>query len=227
MRKQDRQGVRLPADVERKWNFKKRFDNALDAAEEAMNAAASASDDVKKLDRSMDQTDIFNRLTNNGKAQGFYIGKDGQLYINASYLVTGILKSLDNETFYLDLKKGILRGRFEEFSVSGKTVQQIASESSNSAQNNAQEYADKAAQYAVNAQTQTDVFNKLTNNGANEGLYIKDGQLYINASYLAAGILKTLDGTTFNLDIANNSLKILGKKVSWHTENGVNYLVGE
>lgn len=38
-----------------------------------------------------DQTEVFNRLTNNGTAQGIFI-QNGQLYINMSYLQTGILK---------------------------------------------------------------------------------------------------------------------------------------
>lgn len=221
MSKQDRQGVRLPAEVERKWNFKKRFDNAMEAAEEA-------SEEVEKLDESMNQTEIFNRLTNHGKAQGLFMDEEGNVFINASYLTTGILKSLDGDTFYLDLVKGILRGKFEEFSISGKTVEEIANASSGTAQKNAETYADTAAKNAVNAQTQTDIFNKLTNNGQSEGIYYKNGQLYINASYLAAGILKTLNGTTFYLDLANNVLKILGKTVSWEEQDdGTFYLVGK
>lgn len=217
MSKQDRQGVRLPADVERKWNFKSRFDSA-------MGAAAEAKEEVEKLDEAMTQTEIFNRLTNYGKAQGFFMDEDGQLFVNASYLVTGILKSQDNKTFYLDLVKGVLRGQFEEFSIGGKSVEQIASDASNKAQ----KYADQAAKDAVNAQTQTDVFNKLTNNGTAQGIYYKNGQLYINASYLVAGILQTLDSSTFYLDLANNELKVLGKTVSWEKQdNGSYYLVGK
>lgn len=215
--KQDRQGVRLPADVERKWNFKRRFDSA-------MGAAAEAKEEVEKLDNAMDQTEIFNRLTNYGKAQGVFMDEDGQLYVNASYLVTGILKSQDNKTFYLDLVKGVLRGEFEEFSIGGKSVEQIATDASNKAQ----KYADKAAKDAVNAQTQTDVFNKLTNNGTAQGIYYRNGQLYINASYLVAGILQTLDSSTFYLDLSNNVLKILGKTVSWEQQDdGKFYLVGK
>ena len=220
MSKQDRQGVRTPAGLERKYNFDKRFDDAMEAAD-------NASKKVDALDNAMDQTEIFNRLTNYGKAQGLYRDEEGNLYINASYLATGILKSVDGSTFYLDLVKGILRGRFEEFTISGKTVQEIANDSSGTAQSNAEKYADSAAKNAVNAQTQTDVFNKLTNNGTAEGIYYKNGQLYINASYLAAGILKTLDSTTFHLDLTNNALKILGKTVSWQEgEDGKFYLVG-
>lgn len=45
---------------------------------------------VDSLDQSLDQDGVFNRLTNNGQAQGLYI-EDGKLYLNASYIVTGTL----------------------------------------------------------------------------------------------------------------------------------------
>lgn len=49
--------------------------------------------------------------------------------------------------------------------------------------------------------TQTEVFNKLTNNGALQGLFMQDGKLYINATYLAAGIISSLNGQNyFNLE---------------------------
>lgn len=38
--------------------------------------------------------------------------------------------------------------------------------------------------------TQEEVFNILTNNGAVQGIFMRDGQLYINMSYLQTGILK-------------------------------------
>lgn len=229
--KMDRQGARTPAELERKYNFEKRFDNAMDAAAEASKA-------VENLDALLDQTEVFNRLTNNGKSQGVYLDEAGNLYLNASYLVTGILKSQDGSTFYLDLVNGILKGQFTEFSISGKTVDDIATEKADTAQKNAEDYADtastEAAQNAVDSQTQTDIFNKLTDNGNAQGIYFADGQLYINASYLAAGILKSLDASTFYLDIANNVLKgkfseisIGGKTCSWQeNDDGTFTLVG-
>ena len=41
--------------------------------------------------------------------------------------------------------------------------------------------AQQVAQGAVNAQTQEDVFNKLTDNGRIQGIYVKDNKWYINA----------------------------------------------
>lgn len=53
----------------------------------------------------------------------------------------------------------------------------------------AKSYADTSAQNAVNAQTQDDIFNKLTNNGTVKGIVLQNGKLYINADYITSGIL--------------------------------------
>jgi hypothetical protein len=53
---------------------------------------------ANNLDKSLDQEGIFNRLTNNGEAQGIYI-IDGQVYVNMSYARSGtlILGGLNNQ----------------------------------------------------------------------------------------------------------------------------------
>lgn len=70
--------------------------------------------------------------------------------------------------------------------VGGKTVQKIA---------------DDAASSAVDAQTQRDIFNKLTNNGQTQGIYLSGGLLYINANYIETGIISDRYGrSTWNLN---------------------------
>lgn len=51
------------------------------------------------IDASLTQEEIFNRLTDNGAAQGLFLTQDGQLYINASYIYSGLLTlgGLNNE----------------------------------------------------------------------------------------------------------------------------------
>ena len=118
--------------------------------------------------QALSQEDVFNLLTNNGAAKGIYMVGD-ELYINASYLVTGILTDLLGRNYW-NLETG-------EFSLSpsttvgDKTVQEIAED-------------------AVDSMTQEEVFNKLTNNGQLPGLYMYNGQLYINFSYGRGGVLK-------------------------------------
>ena len=206
MAKQDRQGVRKPSDLERKYNFEKRFDDAMEAAADAKKTA-------QEVDKNLDAEEVFNRLTDGGKQQGVYKGEDGNIYINASYIKTGIilaslitagiLQSQDKETFYLDLEKGVLKGKFTEFSISGKTVDEIAQGKADTAQSNSNKYTDDR----FSSQTQESVYNVLTNNGKAEGIYVIDGNLFINASYIVAGIIKSADGKTFYLDLENNELK--------------------
>lgn len=62
----------------------------------AINGANEAVDD---LDESLDQQGVFNRLTNNGAAQGIYM-QDGVLYINAAYLVAGILTDKTGKNYW-------------------------------------------------------------------------------------------------------------------------------
>ena len=47
-----------------------------------------AAENVKQLDDSLDQEGVFNRLTDNGQAEGIYLA-DGKLYINGSYIQAG------------------------------------------------------------------------------------------------------------------------------------------
>lgn len=81
----------------------------------------------------------------------------------------------------------------------------------------AKEYADSAASDAVDAQTQADIFNKLTNDGETQGIYLSDGKLYINASYIATGTLKDTGGNT-TLNLSTGTLTI--KKGSINLGNG-------
>lgn len=49
--------------------------------------------------------------------------------------------------------------------------------------------AAEKAQYSVDGLTQEQIFNILTNNGEEQGIYREDGKLYINASYIKGGII--------------------------------------
>lgn len=104
MSKQDRQGVRTAADVERKYNFGKSFSEVMGVAEKAVETAEKAA---SGLDEKLTSEEIFNRLTNNGQLQGLYRGDDGELYINASFLATGVISSADG-TVKLDIGKNVV-----------------------------------------------------------------------------------------------------------------------
>ena len=60
--------------------------------------------------------------------------------------------------------------------------------------------------------TQEDVFNILTNNGVVQGIYLQNGQLYINAQYIATGRLASVDGSSY-WNLNTGELNIDGKLV--------------
>ena len=83
------------------------------------NAIDAASEKVQKLDESLSQKEVFNRLTNDGTAKGVYL-QDQDLFINASYIKTGELEasliksgkiaSADNSLVF-DLDSGLLTAK--------------------------------------------------------------------------------------------------------------------
>lgn len=93
-------------------------------------------------------------------------------------------------------------------------------------------YADDAAQAAVDAQTQQDIFNTLTNNGQTQGIYLQNGKLYLNASYIATGTLSAnyISGGTIdasNVTISNliaDHLRSYGNNNTWILESQASYL---
>lgn len=90
----------------------------------------------------------------------------------------------------------------------------------------AEDYADEvsqsAAQLAVNSQTQLDIFNKLTNNGATQGIYLSGSDLYINGSYIRSGTLDASLVTVVNL-IADH-LQSFGNSNQWKLDSQSSYL---
>lgn len=93
--------------------------------------------------------------------------------LNAGRITAGILQDA-NSTNYWNLDTG-------EFRLSTST--KVGTASSNQALSS---YVSNAASGAL---TQTAVFNALTNNGALQGIYMYNGDLYINGSYIQTGTL--------------------------------------
>ena len=101
MSKQDRQGARTVTDLERKYNFGQSFAEVMGVANESREDAAAANEAVAALDKKLDQSEIFDRLTGYGASQGIY-RDNGDIYINASYIKSG--------EFLADLiKAGVIR----------------------------------------------------------------------------------------------------------------------
>lgn len=102
----------------------------------------------------------------------------------------------------------------------------------------AEDYADEASRKAVEAQTQEEIFNKLTNGGETQGLYLLDGKVYVNASYIASGTLTgdfirggVISGTEINIgngvfvvddegQVTAANINITGGTIKIDTEGG-------
>ena len=169
-------------------------------------------DDIKNAidnyDTSLGQDEVFNKLTKGGAEQGIYI-EDGKVYINAKYILAGLLageringrglKVIDddkNVTLEIDSKGNVILAP-KTFSLQGKTVKEIA---------------DSSASTAVSGQTQADIFNKLTNGGKAQGIYLdENGNVYVNGEYVQAKGIKVVDSngkTTFAIDKTTGSVTI-------------------
>lgn len=81
-------------------------------------AINGANEAVGDLDTSLDQQEVFNRLTNNGQAHGIILSPNGQLYINAEYIQSLILKvggvNNENGTFEVYNGSGVLVGKIDK-----------------------------------------------------------------------------------------------------------------
>ena len=169
--------------------------------------ASKYTDDsaVGDLDLALDKQGVFDRLTNYGEVKGIFLESDGQLYINASYLMTGILKvsqpgASGKETFYANMDTGEVRIVANSFSLTnGDTIDSIAQ---------------GAVDDLDTSLDQQEVFNRLTNNGQAQGITLhQNGQLYINAEYIQSLILKVGGANNENgtFEVYNGSGVLVGK----------------
>ncbi|MBU9745739.1 hypothetical protein KTH81_18095 [Lachnospiraceae bacterium ASD3451] len=147
---------------------------------------------------------------------GFFLSKDGgQTYINgfdnngnavlnilaaigieSDWIDTRGLTASDengNITFEVDAATGKIRIVADSFVLRGKTIPELAYTEAEKAVGNLDTFLNTA-----------EIFKRLTNNGAIQGIYMKNGNLYINASYIMSGTL-TLGGN----GNTNGSLRLL------------------
>ena len=170
---------------------------------------------VTDLDTALDQEGVFNRLTNNGEVQGLFL-INGQLYVNASYINSGIFavsKPGGTQTFYANTETGVVRIIADEFSLTnGDTIDSIAEDYANSAYESSVQYTEQQLQDYEPNLTQESVFNALTNNGQAQGIFMRNGQLYVNMSYAQSGTLKLGGSNNVNglLQVYNSSGVLVG-----------------
>jgi len=117
--------------------------------------------------------------------------------------------------------------------IDSQTAGGIAQGKADAALSDAKTYADKAAANAVNAQTQADIFNRLTDNGKIQGIYAQNGKWYINAELaqivnLVAEVLRSTSGnSTLSISGAELTMQYGGREtVNINNEHGNSATIG-
>ena len=96
------------------WNLATgAFSLSANATVGGKTVSTIVNDAITSYDTSLNQTKVFNKLTNNGAIQGIYMDNN-QLYINASYIASGIIADASNNTSW-NLTTGALSSK--KFSV--------------------------------------------------------------------------------------------------------------
>lgn len=131
--------------------------------------------------------------------------------LNAAVIKAGILGDKAGKNYW-----NMETGEFAlsaAATVGGSTVSAIAgsaaSGAASSALTSAKKYTDSVVDTYDDALNQAEIFNRLTNNGQTQGIYLKDGRIYINGTYVR--------GTMF----AGNNMDLAGKFKVYDGPDGV------
>lgn len=131
--------------------------------------------------------------------------------INADWINTGSLSitakkgtSSAYELFYGNVASGALRIHAKDtsgnttFKLNSSTGELTIAAAKTTVGNQSLENYVKSLDHVM---TKTEIFNKLTDNGARKGIYMTNGELYINGTYVKTGTITSTNGnTSWNLD---------------------------
>lgn len=145
---------------------------------------------------------VFNALTDNGKQEGIYM-QNGHLYINASYIKSGqisadlinlkninVTNSSGTSTFAID-NYGNVTLRPNTFALTnGDTIYSVAEDKASTALSSANRYTDNALNgLEIGKMSKQEIIDVLSDNSSNKGLYLSNGNVYMNADYINTGEL--------------------------------------
>lgn len=145
---------------------------------------------------------VFNALTDNGKQEGIYM-QNGHLYINASYIKSGqisadlinlkninVINSSGVSTFAID-NYGNVTLRPNTFALTnGDTIYSVAEDKASTALSSANRYTDNAlSDLDIGKMSKQEIIDVLSDNSSNKGLYLSNGNVYMNADYINTGEL--------------------------------------
>ena len=165
---------------------------------------------VKKIQQTIDKeknelTTQFNSLKSNKSLNQYFLANvlgpsydsafgTGGSYGSLNTAISDVLKCTTKEA--LDSAMATYKSCYNTHSGNVNTYTAAARQAQHAIE---QQDAKSMAQGLLNNYdddwNQLKIFNRLTNNGAEQGIYMQDDKLYINASYLAAGIIADVTNT--------------------------------
>lgn len=145
---------------------------------------------------------VFNALTDNGKQEGIYM-QNGHLYINASYIKSGqisadlinlkninVTNSSGTSTFAIDNYGNVTLRPNTFVLANGDTIYSVAENKASTALSNANRYTDNAlSNLDIGKMSKQEIIDVLSDNSNNKGLYLSNGNVYMNADYINTGEL--------------------------------------
>lgn len=145
---------------------------------------------------------VFNALTDSGKQEGIYM-QNGHLYINASYIKSGqisadlinlkninVTNSSGVSTFAIDNYGNVTLRPNTFVLANGDTIYSVAENKASTALSNANRYTDNAlSNLDIGKMSKQEIINVLSDNSSNKGLYLSNGNVYMNADYINTGEL--------------------------------------
>ena len=145
---------------------------------------------------------VFNALTDNGKQEGIYM-QNGHLYINASYIKSGqisadlinlkninVTNSSGTSTFAIDNYGNVALRPNTFVLANGDTIYSVAENKASAALSSANSYTDNAlGNLDIGKMSKQEIIDVLSDNSSNKGLYLSNGNVYMNADYINTGEL--------------------------------------
>lgn len=165
---------------------------------------------VKKIQQTIDKekdelTTLFNGLKSNKSLNQYFLANvlgpsydsafgTGGSYGSLNTAISDVLKCTTKEA--LDSAMTTYKSCYETHSGNANTYIAAARQAQHAIeQQDAKSMAQGLLDNYDDDLTQLKIFNRLTNNGTEQGIYMQDNKLYINASYLAAGIIADVTNT--------------------------------
>ena len=165
---------------------------------------------VKKIQQTIDKekdelTTQFNSLKSNKSLNQYFLGNvlapsynsafgTGGSYGSLNTAISDVLKCTTKEA--LDSAMSTYKSCYNTHSSNVNTYTAAARQAQHAIeQQDAKSMAQGLLDNYDDDLDQLKIFNRLTNNGTEQGIYMQDNKLYMNASYLAAGIIADVTNT--------------------------------